>query len=177
MFWEPVDLLIRREEFLFLALDIDEPRSLCLLHERSPRAWTKWHTMRDPFELEERIICLHTLDIDLIGSLLRIFEIKIVCPLIVEYLARISSGFIHRLGDIYPFFFRELEVDISELWSLMPNTCTVGIRDEVSMVYLMIFLTIFLVIILWKWWDISESDELRAFEFSLDYILALSFEY
>lgn len=115
--------------------------------------------MRDPFELEKRIIRLHTLNIDLIGSLLRIFEIEIVYPLIVIYLTRVLPCFIHRFRDEYSLPFRKLEVDITELWRLMSDTRTVSICDEVCMVDLMIFLPMFLVVVLWKWWDISKSDE------------------
>lgn len=85
--------------------------------------------------------------------------------------------FVHRFGDKYPLFFCELEVDITELWSFMSDPRTIGIGDKVCMVDFVIFLTIFLIIILWKWWCISESDEFRSLEFSLDYVLPFSLKY
>ncbi len=104
-------------------------------------------------------------------------EVEIVHTLIVEYLTRIPTCFIHSFRDEYPFSLRELEIDITELWCLMPDTRTISIRDEVCMVDLMILLPVFLIVILWKWWNISESDEIRSFEFSDDRIFSLSLEY
>ncbi len=83
-----------------------------------------------------------------------------MCSLIVVNLIRIPTSVIHRMRDVDPFFFRELEVDLTELWSLVSDTRTVGIRDEVCMVDLVILISVLLIIILWKWWHISESDEL-----------------
>ncbi len=133
--------------------------------------------MRDPLELEECIICLHSLDIDPIGSFLRILEIEIVSSLIIIDLSRIPPCIIHCMGDMDSFFFPELEVDLTELWCLMSDTCTVGVSDEVRMVDFVILVSIFPVIVLWKWWNISESDELRSLEFSHDRIFSFSLEY
>ena len=59
----------------------------------------------------------------------------------------------------------------------MSDTRTIGICDEVCVIDFMIFLSMFLIIVYWKWGDIPESDELRAFEFSDDRVLAFSLEY
>lgn len=59
----------------------------------------------------------------------------------------------------------------------MSDTCTVSISDEVCMVDLVILVSVLLIIILRKWWDISESDELRSFEFTDNRILPFSLEY
>ena len=59
----------------------------------------------------------------------------------------------------------------------MSDTSTISIRDEVRMVDLMIFLSMFLIIILWKWGDIPEPDEFRTLEFSDDRVLPFSLEY
>ena len=73
----------------------------------------------------------------------------------IKNLSRISTCFIHRIRDMDAFFFRELEVNLTELWSLVSDTRTICIGDEVSMVYLMIFVTVFLIIILRKWWKLE----------------------
>ena len=100
-----------------------------------------------------------------------------MCSLIVVNLSRISTSIVHRMRDMDAFFFRELEVDLTELWSLVSDTRTVGIRDEVCMVDLVILVSVLLIIILWKWWHISESDELRPLQFSDNRIFSLSLEY
>ena len=133
--------------------------------------------MCDPFEFEKCTVCLHAFDIDLISSILRILKVEIVRTFIIKYLSCVFPCFIHRFRDMYPFLLRKLEVDITELWSLMPDTRTVSICDEVCMVYLMVFLSMLLIIILWKWWNISESDELSAFEFTNNGIFSFSLEY
>lgn len=133
--------------------------------------------MRDSLEFEECIIGLHTLDIDLVGTIFWVFEIEVVSSLIVVDLIRISTSIIHRMRDVDSFFFRELEVDLTELRSLVSYTCTVRIRDEVCMIDLMVLVSVLLIIILWKWWHISESDELRSLQFSYNRELSLSLEY
>lgn len=75
------------------------------------------------------------------------------------------------------FFFRELEVDLTELWSLVSDTRTVSVGNEICVIDLVILVPVFLIIILWKWWHISESDELRSLEFSDHGELSLSLEY
>jgi hypothetical protein len=70
-----------------------------------------------------------------------------------------------------------LEVDLTELWSLVSDTCTIGVRDEVCMIDLVILVSVFLIIIFWKWWHISESDELRTLQFSDNRELSLPLEY
>ena len=133
--------------------------------------------MRDTLKFEESIIRLHTFDIDLVRSIFWILQIEIVSSFKIENLSRISTSIVHRMRDVNAFFFRQLEVDLTELWSLMSDTCTVCIRDEVCMVDLVILVSVFLIIILWKWWYISESNELRTLEFSDHGELSLSLEY
>jgi len=59
----------------------------------------------------------------------------------------------------------------------MSDTCTICISDEVCMVDLMILVSKLLMIILWKWWYISESDEFRTLEFTDNSVFSLSLEY
>ena len=143
MFWKPVDLFICGKELLFLGRYIDKPRLLRFLHEWSSRSRTKWNTVGDTFELEERIIRLHTFDIDLIRSFFWCFEIEVMRPFVVKYLGRVLPCLIHRFRDKNSFFFRELEVDITELRSLMSDPGTISICDEISMIDLMVLASSF----------------------------------
>jgi hypothetical protein len=133
--------------------------------------------MCDPLQFEESIIGFHAFDIDLVRTILRSIEIEIMSSLIVMDLIRISTSIVHRMRDVDSFFFRELKVDLTELWSLVPDTRTIGVRDEVCMIDLVILVSVLLIIILWKRWDISESDELRSLQFSDNRKLSLSLEY
>ena len=133
--------------------------------------------MRDTLQLEECIVCFHTFDIDLIPTVLRILQIEIVSSFKIENLGRIPTSIIHRMRYVDSLLFCQLEVDLTELWSLVSDTSTIGVGDEVCMVYLMILVSVFLIIILWKWWHISESDEVRSLEFSDHCELSLPLEY
>jgi hypothetical protein len=106
----------------------------------------------NPFILKECSVLLHALDIHLIGFL-------IMKSLIVMDLCGVLPCFVHGFGDKYPFLFRELEVDITELRSFMSDTSTVCVSNKVCMVDLVILFSIFLIIVLWKWRRISESYE------------------
>ena len=59
----------------------------------------------------------------------------------------------------------------------MPDTRTVSVGDEVRMIDFVIFLSMFLVIVLWKRWHIGKSDEVRSPQFSDHAVVPFSFEY
>ena len=95
----------------------------------------------------------------------------------IKYLSRIPTSIIHRMRDVDSLLFRQLEVDLTELWSLMSDTRTIRVCDEVCVIDLVILVSIFLIIILWKWWHISESDELRSLEFSYYRVFSFPLKY
>lgn len=133
--------------------------------------------MRDSFQLEESIICFHSLDIDLVGSFFRILEIKIMSSFIVKNLRCIVPCFIHRFCHRNSIFFCKTKVNISKFWSDMYNTGTISISCKIRSIYLMWLISFFSMIILWKWWNVRESYEFRSFHFSNNSIFSFSFEY
>jgi hypothetical protein len=42
----------------------------------------------------------------------------------------------------------------------MTDTSTIGVSDKVGVIDTVILLSIFPVIVLWKWWDIGKSNQI-----------------
>lgn len=147
------------------------------MHERSTRARTKRDTVRDRLILKESTIRFHALDISLIGTVFWLLEVEIVDSLHIVYLRGISTLIIECLCDGDTIFFRETKVHIPELWSDMDDTRTICIGREVSRIDMMRLVSSLPVVVLWKWWDIRESDEFSAFQFSDESIFTLSLKY
>lgn len=133
--------------------------------------------MGDPLKFEERIICLHSLSIDLVSSLFRILEIKIVSSFVIKNLSRILPCLIHCFCHRNSIFFCKTKVHITKFWSDMHNTSTISISCKIRSIYLMWLISFFSMIILWKWWNIGKSYEFSSLEFSNNSIFSLSLEY